>query len=53
MTRLFFHKVDNYYSRISERGIAPNDEALNIDWIVPDEEQLMSEKDKAFQAYPQ
>jgi dTDP-4-dehydrorhamnose 3,5-epimerase len=44
-TAVFSYKVDNYYSPENDRGIAANDVVLNIDWLVPGEEQLTSEKD--------
>ena len=43
---VFAYKVDNYYSPENDRGIAYNDEALNIDWIVPHAELNLSAKDK-------
>jgi dTDP-4-dehydrorhamnose 3,5-epimerase len=43
---VFAYKVDNYYSPQNDRGIAFDDEALGIDWQVPKEELLLSEKDK-------
>jgi len=43
---IFAYKVDNYYSPENDRGIAFDDEALGIDWIVPKEELLLSQKDK-------
>ena len=45
-TALFFYKCDNFYSKESERGIAFNDAALNIDWKIPAGEMLLSDKDK-------
>ena len=45
-TALFFYKCDNFYSKESERGIAFNDSALNIDWKIPAGEMLLSDKDK-------
>jgi len=41
----FAYKVDNYYSPENDRGVAFDDVALNIDWIVPREELKLSEKD--------
>ncbi|MGB5369032.1 MAG: dTDP-4-dehydrorhamnose 3,5-epimerase [Flavobacteriaceae bacterium] len=41
----FFYKCDNYYNKASERGIIYNDITLNIDWILPQEELIISEKD--------
>ena len=42
----FSYKVDNYYSPEYERGIAFDDKALGIDWRLPKENLLISEKDK-------
>jgi dTDP-4-dehydrorhamnose 3,5-epimerase len=41
----FFYKCDNYYNKASERGIIYNDIALNIDWILPQEQLIISDKD--------
>ncbi len=41
----FFYKCDNYYNKASERGIIYNDITLNIDWILPQEQLIISEKD--------
>ena len=43
---VFAYKVDNYYSPECDRGIAFDDENLNIDWIVKKEELNLSAKDK-------
>ncbi|WP_434637365.1 dTDP-4-dehydrorhamnose 3,5-epimerase [Sulfurimonas sp. NW7] len=43
---VFAYKVDNYYSPENDRGIAFDDVALGIEWIVPKEELLLSAKDK-------
>lgn len=42
---IFAYKVDNYYSPENDRGIAFDDEELGIDWLIPKEELLLSEKD--------
>ena len=42
---IFAYKVDNYYSPKCDRGIAFDDESLNIDWILKKEELKLSEKD--------
>ena len=42
------YKCDNYYNWEAERGIIYNDPTLNIDWKVPEEEMIISEKDKIF-----
>lgn len=44
-TCTFAYKVDNYYSVECDRGIAFNDPALNIDWIIPSEKLQLSAKD--------
>ena len=43
---IFAYKVDNYYSPQCDRGIAFDDAALNIDWILNKEELNLSAKDK-------
>jgi dTDP-4-dehydrorhamnose 3,5-epimerase len=43
---VFVYKVDNYYSPECDRGIAFDDEALGIDWILNHEELNLSAKDK-------
>ncbi len=42
----FFYKCDNYYNKASEGGIIYNDPALAIDWKLPVEEIVLSDKDK-------
>ncbi|MDK2070568.1 dTDP-4-dehydrorhamnose 3,5-epimerase [Aliarcobacter butzleri] len=42
---VFAYKVDNYYSPECDRGIAYDDESLNIDWILKKEEFNLSAKD--------
>jgi dTDP-4-dehydrorhamnose 3,5-epimerase len=43
---VFNYKVDNYYSPESDRGLAFNDPAIGIDWILSPDEMILSEKDK-------
>lgn len=43
---VFQYKCDNYYAPQSEGALAFNDPALGIDWIVPAEKLILSEKDK-------
>lgn len=43
---IFFYKCDNYYNKASESGIAYNDPQLNIDWQLPDDQLILSEKDQ-------
>ena len=42
---IFAYKVDNYYSPECERGIAFDDENLQINWQLSKEELLLSKKD--------
>lgn len=44
-TALFAYKCDNLYSPTLERGLAYNDPALEIDWKIPADKALISEKD--------
>ena len=46
-TATFAYKVDNYYSPEYDRGIAFDDDELNIDWILPIEKIQLSLKDKS------
>ena len=42
---LFQYKCDNFYAPQSEGGIAWNDPALQIDWRIPADKIILSEKD--------
>jgi len=44
-TATFFYKCDNYYHKLSEGGINFNDPQLGINWKLPSDELLLSEKD--------
>lgn len=44
-TVTFAYKVDNYYSPECDRGLAFNDESLQIDWQLDNDSLLLSEKD--------
>jgi dTDP-4-dehydrorhamnose 3,5-epimerase len=44
-TATFFYKCDNYYDKLSEGGIIYNDTQLAINWQLPSEDLLLSEKD--------
>ncbi len=45
-TATFFYKCDNLYDKASEGGIIYNDPALGIDWQLPTEGLIISEKDQ-------
>lgn len=45
-TALFQYKCDNFYAPQSEGAVAWNDPALNIDWRVPADKVILSEKDR-------
>lgn len=44
-TALFSYKCDNFYHKASEAGIRYDDPALNIDWQIPKDKMILSEKD--------
>ena len=44
-TAIFSYKVDNYYNPDFESGILWNDSSLKIDWKIPKDEIIVSEKD--------
>lgn len=46
-TCTFAYKVDNYYSPECDRGIAFDDAAFNIDWMVETAKLQLSAKDRA------
>jgi dTDP-4-dehydrorhamnose 3,5-epimerase len=45
-TTIFSYKCDQPYNKTSERAIRYNDPALGIDWKIPEDQQLISEKDQ-------
>lgn len=48
---IFSYKCDNYYNKSSERGIVYNDKKLNINWGIPDNQIILSEKDKQLPSF--
>jgi len=50
-TATFFYKVDNYYNPKSESGVIYNDKDLNIDWQLPENELILSGKDKVLPTF--
>ena len=47
----FFYKCDEYYNKASEDGVYPLDTDLNIDWKLPNEKAILSDKDKKAKAF--
>lgn len=45
---LVMYKCDNYYSPVHERGIRYNDPALNINWILPEKDLVITKRDMGF-----
>ncbi|MEC3877598.1 dTDP-4-dehydrorhamnose 3,5-epimerase [Chryseobacterium salviniae] len=52
-TAVFAYKCDNFYNKESEAGVIYNDPLLNIDWIVPAEDAVLSEKDQVLPLFNQ
>ena len=46
-TATFFYKCDNFYNSSAEAGIIYNDPKININWQMPLEDLIISDKDKA------
>lgn len=44
-TAIFQYKCDNFYAPHADRGISILDESLGIDWQIPTDKALLSEKD--------
>ncbi len=45
-TAIFAYKVDNFYNKESEFGIRYDSPEINIDWRVPNDKIITSEKDR-------
>ena len=45
-TAIFSYKCDQLFNKLSERAIRFNDPVLGIDWKIPAERQMVSEKDR-------
>lgn len=50
-TAEFFYKCDNFYSKAHEGGIIYNDPSLNIDWQLPVDQFIVSEKDRVLPTF--
>lgn len=48
---IFAYKCDNYYNPKAEAGIRYNDATLQIDWHLPNEKLIVSEKDLALPSF--
>lgn len=46
-----FYAIDDFYSPQDEGGLNHNDPALNIDWLIKDNELILSDKDLAYQPF--
>jgi len=44
-TAEFLYKCDNFFNKASETGVIYNDSDLDIDWLIPEEHQAVSDKD--------
>jgi len=43
---IFSYKCDEFYNKASEIGVYPLDNTLAIDWHIPKEKQIISDKDR-------
>jgi dTDP-4-dehydrorhamnose 3,5-epimerase len=46
-----FYKCDNFYNKQAEGGLAYNDPSLNIDWKVPADKLIVSQKDLVYPVF--
>ena len=46
-----FYKCDEFYNKANEAGFMYNDPDLNIDWQIPLEKQIISEKDLVLSSF--
>jgi dTDP-4-dehydrorhamnose 3,5-epimerase len=52
-TAEFVYKCDNYYSKAHEGGLRFDDPTLQIDWGIPHDQLIVSEKDQALPFFGQ
>ena len=45
-----FYAIDEFYSPESESGLPFDDKKLNIDWMIPHNQIILSEKDKVYRS---
>jgi dTDP-4-dehydrorhamnose 3,5-epimerase len=48
-----FYKCDNFYNKQAEGGLAYNDPSLGIDWQVPVDKMVLSQKDLEYPRFAQ
>jgi len=48
---VFFYKCDNNYHKESEDGVNPLDLDLAVDWRIPAERMILSQKDQEAQSF--
>ena len=46
-----FYKCDAFYNKEAEGGVNLNDPALNIDWQIPADKRILSDKDLVYPAF--
>ena len=46
-----FYAIDDFYSPSDEGGLLYNDPDLKIEWMLPDNEIILSEKDKVYKPF--
>jgi len=50
---VFYYKCDELYNPASERGINYKDNELSIDWKIPEDKRIISDKDKDLPSFSQ
>ena len=50
---VFYYKCDELYNPTSERGINYKDNELSIDWKIPEDKRIISDKDKDLPSFSQ
>jgi dTDP-4-dehydrorhamnose 3,5-epimerase len=50
-TATFFYKCDNFYNKEAEIGVRFDDRDLNIDWVLPIQDLIISDKDLVLPAW--
>lgn len=50
-TAVFAYKCDNFYHKPSEFGIRYDDPTINVDWRIPPEKVITSEKDRLAKSF--